>query len=421
MKAKIFNTGLATLVLTLGLYSLCFAKVTNGTLAVLDPLNDINAKIIKSPCGNFMQIDAKTKHLHLKGKDIELLMGPGIPDNSNITVTTTPNCNTSEQGNKDQDNQPNDGDDADQKVKNYSKSYSADAYTRLDIDNRNGNVSVKTWTKNEFKVDVQIKAYANDDAETQKLLDQTSVTDSKENDLVSFKTVINSGNHSNTLWESWSSNGKTSVHKMVVNYTVYMPAKSAVSITNRYGLIDLPILSGKVTIDNAYGGLTAKSLTNADNVINVKYGNANIGNLEGSDLNVSYGNLNLDVADRVAARLQFTQAKIGKISNSGNITVHYGDGVQIKDLDKNLKTLTVKSTFAPIKLGSLNDVNADFDVTVRMAPFIYTNDVNVITKSPADEKGSNTTKNYKGHIGKGNADKVITINASYGNGVKFEQ
>ncbi|MDB5118175.1 MAG: hypothetical protein JWQ79_3667, partial [Mucilaginibacter sp.] len=107
-----------------------------------------------------------------------------------------------------------------EKIKNYTKSYPADGNDKLEIDNRYGKVTVTTWNKNEFKVDVQIKAFANDDVETQKLLDQTSVTDSKENNLVSFKTAINSGSNSNTFWESWSSNGKTSVHKMIVNYTV---------------------------------------------------------------------------------------------------------------------------------------------------------------------------------------------------------
>jgi hypothetical protein len=307
-----------------------------------------------------------------------------------------------------------------EKIKNYTKSYPADGNDKLEIDNRYGKVTVTTWNKNEFKVDVQIKAFANDDVETQKLLDQTSVTDNKENNLVSFKTVINSGSNSNTFWESWSSNGKTSVHKMIVNYTVYMPAKSAVSITNRYGLIDLPTLSGKVTINNVYGGLKAKSLTNTDNVINVKYGNANIGNLEGSDLNVSYGSLNLDVADKVNAVISYGPAKIGKLGTSGTFTLHYGDGLQISDLGKNLKSLSINSSFAPVLLNLTPATNADFDVVVNNTFFTYgDNAISLTSKVPGDDKQWSTTRAFKGHIGKGNTDKVITIKSNYGT-VKFE-
>jgi hypothetical protein len=40
-------------------------------------------------------------------------------------------------------------------------------------------------------------------------------------------------------------------------------------------------------------------------------------------------------------------------------------------------------------------------------------------KAPEDERGFTPTKTYKGHVGKGNADKVIVIKSSYGS-VKFE-
>jgi hypothetical protein len=198
-----------------------------------------------------------------------------------------------------------------------------------------------------------------------------------------------------------------------------MPIKSAVSITNRYGAIDLPTLEGKVTINNTYGGLVAKSLTNNDNVINVRYGNANIGNLTGSDISVSYGSLNLLTADKLNAVINYGPAKIGKLTTGGTINVHYGDGLEINDVGKNVKALTVNTNYAPIKLGSLT--NADFDVTVHYADFIYDNgSTSVTNKTPEDEKHRRvSTKNYKGHVGKGSADKVITVKSNYGT-VKFD-
>jgi len=303
-----------------------------------------------------------------------------------------------------------------EKTKNYTKSYPADGNDKLQIDNRYGKVTVATWAKKEFKVDVQIKAYANDDAEAQKILDQTSISDSKESNLVSFKTEINENNKGNSWWGTMTNNGKTTIRKTVVSYTVYMPVKSEVSITNRYGLIQLPSLEGKVTINNSYGGLIAQSLTNSD--ITVRYGAANIISLTGSDLNLSYGSLKLDVADKLNAVINHSPAKIGKLSTSGTFNIRY-EGLEIGDVDKNLKTLSINTSFAPVKLGSLNDMNADFDVTTHYADFIYNNSTSVTNKTPADEKGHSSTKNYTGHIGKGNADKVITVKSNYGS-VKFD-
>jgi len=301
------------------------------------------------------------------------------------------------------------------KTKTYSKSYAADDNDKLLIDNRFGKVTVNTWNKKEFKVDVEIKAYANDDAETQKLLDQVNIKDSKENSVVSFTTIIGNSGSKNSIWGNWSNHGKT-----IINYTVYMPAKSALTVTNRYGNTVLPDLYVKITINNSYGSLKAKSLTNTGNVINVKYGSADIENLIGSDLDVTYGSLNLQSADKLNANVSYGSAKIGKVNTSGTINVKYG-GLQINDLGKSLKTLSVNSSFSPVKLSSLANTNADFNVSVHMGGFSYDDIINVVSQTPAENsRGWSSTKTYKGHIGKGNSDNMVVIKASYGS-VKFDQ
>jgi hypothetical protein len=305
-----------------------------------------------------------------------------------------------------------------EKSKVFSKSYPVDKDDKLQIDNRYGKIVVNTWNKNEVKVDVDIKAYANEDADAQKLLDQTTITSNKENNAVNFTTAIERSD--NSWWGSMTQNGKlTKIRKVIINYTVYMPAKSALTIANRYGSITLPDLSGKLNISNSYGGLIAKALTNTDNVIVVKYGNANIGSLTNSDLNVSYGSLDLESADNLNATLSYSPAKIGKLSTSGTFTVHYGNGLEIGDVGKNIKSLSINSSYAPIKLGSLNDTNADFDVTVHYGDFLYGNATSVTSKTPDNTRGYTSTKNYKGHVGKGNNDKVITVKSNYSS-VKFD-
>lgn len=307
------------------------------------------------------------------------------------------------------------------KSKAYSKSYNVDANDKLQIENRYGKITVNTWAKNEVKVDVEIKTYANEDDDAQKLLDMVKINDSKDGNGVSFKTQIGDENTKNTWWGTMTTNGKTTVRKTVVNYTVYMPAKSALTIANSYGGIILPELYGKLDIKNTYGSLSAKALTNPGNVINIRYGDANIESLTSGDLKLAYGSLNLESADKLNAEISYSPAKIGTISTSGNINVHYGDGVQIVNLGKNLKTLQVNAQYAPVKLSSLTNDNADFDVTVRYGGFTYDNGINVTAKTPGDDdRRWSSTQTYKGHIGKGNSDKVITIKSNYSS-VKFDQ
>ncbi|MBS7565989.1 hypothetical protein KHS38_16400 [Mucilaginibacter sp. Bleaf8] len=310
-----------------------------------------------------------------------------------------------------------------EKVKNYSKSYSVNADDKIQLSNRYGKVTVNTWNKNEVKVDVQVKAMANEDNEAQRLLDGVNITDSKENDVVSFTTSINSTNKENrgSIMAIFFGGEKNTVRRVEVNYTVYMPAKNQLQVSNRYGATVLPDLAGKVIIDNAYGSLVAKSLSNAGNEIVVKYGSATIDNFSGSELNVAYGSLNLGEADKLNATVSYSSAKIGKLKTSGNLNVRYCGGLQIADLGRNLKSLSVNSSYSNIKLGMAENDNADFDITTHYGSFSYGDrPVNIVNKTPGDEeRGWSSTKTYKGKLGKGNSDKLIVIRSNYGS-VKFD-
>ena len=402
MKTKIFNITLAILLLVAPIISQAKSiSTTYSGSTILDP-NDV--KIVKSDCGSYLLLDAKSKRVHLTGKDIDALgTDPGAPDNSACYLNSSAtNQNTSLQ----------DDNDADKQVKTYSKSYTVDAGTRLDINNRYGKVTVNTWSKNEFKVDVQIQVTADKANDTKKFIDRISINDSKQGQTVSFKTNIDS--------QSDLFGSKTSSRKIEINYVIYMPAQNALNITNKYGNVELPDLDGKLVINCAYGDLQAKSLTNPGNQIKVSYGDARIASLKATDLDISYGSLVLGSVDKLNADVKYSSAKIGRISTSGILNVKYGTGVQISNLDENMKNLLVNSKYSNIKLGLDDDEDADFDVTVHYGSFNYGNHpVNISKAENAEDKHFNPTKTFKGRVGKGNVARVININSSYSS-VKFE-
>lgn len=106
-----------------------------------------------------------------------------------------------------------------ERVKNYSKTYPVDGNDKLALDNKYGRVTINTWNKNEVKVDVQIKGIASDDETAQKLVDGISISDSKDGNVISFRTNFGSGNSS--IWNLF--NNMNDRHRAEVNYTVYMP------------------------------------------------------------------------------------------------------------------------------------------------------------------------------------------------------
>jgi hypothetical protein len=307
----------------------------------------------------------------------------------------------------------------DEKVKTYSKTYAVDANDKLEVTNKFGKVTVNTWNKNEIKVDVQIKSIAGDDRTAQKMIDAISISDSKDGNVVSFRTNFGGSGDGNSIWNLF--NNRNDHHKAEVNYTIYMPSKIGLEIDNRYGATEIPDFDGKVEINSAYGSFVGKALTHAGNEIKVKYGSASIESLNSCDLDVGYGSLNLGSVDKLNADVSYSSVKIGKIKGSAEINARYAGGVQIDELDKNFTSFSANASYSSVKIGVSNATNADFDVTVKYGGFDY-NDlpVTITQKSPSDsERGFHPTQNYKGRIGKGSSDRTISIRSTYG-GVKFE-
>ena len=97
-------------------------------------------------------------------------------------------------------------DDTPMKAKSFSKAFGVDKNDKINLNNQYGSITIKTWDKNEIKVDVDMKAYAKTESEAQKLLDDVSIIATKTGDLVSYKTEM--GNR-NGNWGSSVKNGKT--------------------------------------------------------------------------------------------------------------------------------------------------------------------------------------------------------------------
>jgi len=295
-------------------------------------------------------------------------------------------------------------------VKNYSKVYSADGGDQLVIDNRYGDIIVNTWDKPQFKVDVQIKVDASSDGDAQKALDNVNIADAKDGSSVAFRTDIGSASGS---WLSWLT-GDHQGHKLKILYTVYMPAKNELVIRNSYGDIQLPDLDGKVTIACAYGSLTAKSLKN-ESTIRASYSNVDLGSLDATWIDISYGSLNVGTVNRIASNASYTAVKIGKIRETGAFNLRYAGSFSIGEIYKSLNDLAINASYSNVDIGLSGDENVNFAVSLRYGDFGYGNrDITFTDKTPDDGKPHNT-KSYKGSLGNGNPDKNIRINSSYGN------
>ncbi|MES2518320.1 MAG: hypothetical protein V4585_09450 [Bacteroidota bacterium] len=335
-----------------------------------------------------------------------------------------------------------------EKKKMISKSFSVDSKDRLSISNQHGDVKVELWNKNEIKVDITITGYGTSEKKAQELIDNVEITDKREGEKISFKTFIDSDN-SNWSWGntwSWTSkkeencNCPNTKRGVEINYTIYMPRTNALSVANKYGKTIIPQFDAPLKITSNYGSFSSDRLKGTDKDIFVQYGTSNIKQMDDGDLQISYSKLNVDKADNLRLKnnygsivlddinnldgtFQYSSGKIGRINETGKLSISYSDGVQLSELSKTLKSLDIRSNYTAVKLPVNGDVNADFEVTTTYANFRYPSGKVSFTVNPDEnddddrKMGWQPTKVYKGKIGKGSNTK-ITIKTNYA-GVKF--
>ena len=336
-----------------------------------------------------------------------------------------------------------------EKKKVITKSFTVDAKDKLSINNQHGEVKVELWNKNEIKVDITITGYGNSEKKAQELLDNVEIIDKREGEKISFKTLIDSDNESWSWGNNWSWKGDkkddncncpANKKGVEVNYMIYMPRTNSLSVSNKYGKTIIAQFAAPLRVTSNYGSFTSDRLMGADKDIFVQYGSSNIKQMDDGDLHIAYSKLNIDKADNLKltnnygsvtlddinnldGTFQYSSGKIGRINETGKLSISYSDGVQLSELSKTLKSLDIRSNYTAVRLPVSGDVNADFEVTTTYANFRYPQGKLTFTVNPDEnddddrKMGWQSTKTYKGKIGKGSNTK-ITIKTNYA-GVKF--
>ncbi len=336
-----------------------------------------------------------------------------------------------------------------EKKRTISKTFSVDSKDRLNINNQHGDVKIELWDKNEIKVDITITGYGTSESKAQELIDNVEITDKRETGKISFKTFIDSDNNNWSWGNNWSWNGKKDDENcncpkgkkgVEINYMIYMPRTNALSVSNKYGKTIIPQFEAPLKITSNYGSFTSDRLKGIDKDIFVQYGTSNIKQMDDGDLFIAYSKLTIDKADNLKLRnnygsinlddinnldgtFQYSSGKIGKINETGKLNISYSDGVQLSEMSKTLKSLDIRSNYTAVKLPVNGDVNADFEVTTTYANFRYPSGKVTFTVNPDEnddddrKAGWQSTKTYKGKIGKGSGTKIM-IKTNYA-GVKF--
>lgn len=328
------------------------------------------------------------------------------------------------------------------KEKTIKKEFSVNADALLKVKNSYGNLNLTSWDQNEVMIEVHIKTNGNNEDKVQDRLDEIDVDFDNTSSMVSAITRF--GDRNNNWGWKWGKRNNVSVQ---VNYTIKLPVKNSVSLSNDYGNIYLDRVDGHAKINCDYGKMEIGELRGRNNELrfdytsrcsfdyinsaeiiadysgftvekagdlNIKadYTNAVINNMGNLEYSSDYGSMEVGNVEGVKGVGDYIGIKLGEVHGDVNVTSDYGS-LKISRMADDAGDITVRSDYTGIKIGYVDNYNFDFEISTEYAGVSGKDDFEInISKEKSSERY------YKGYRGKPNSGNTVNITSDYG-GVTF--
>jgi len=273
------------------------------------------------------------------------------------------------------------------KQKDFSKSYPVGNET-LSLKNQFGKMEIKTWDKNEIKVDVKIVVSTQEEDFANHLLEAIQIKEEKTADEISFRTQIGDEK------KGWSTNQSS---KMNIDYTVYLPAKAKLNATNSFGPMELGDYSGEANITSSHGTLTAGHLSNLKS-LKVNFGKAKIAKLGNTEVNFSH-----------------TRIDIEEVTGDLKGTINFCNSIDLA-LNSSVKNIDLKNSHTSLYLLLPKGNGISYDIATNNATATGKGDIVLEEEKPSSSGqriAFRPNRHYVGKIGNG-AGMNINIKSSFG-------
>jgi hypothetical protein len=322
------------------------------------------------------------------------------------------------------------------KEKKIAKSFPASGNI-LHVENKYGDVIINTWDRNEISVEVVVVVKRRSEAKAQDLIDDINIEVEQKKGGVYFETRLERRSITNA-------NGE----KMQIDYTVYLPKRNAIAITNRFGNVRMKDYEGDMTMVVEYGDLVMGNITGSEKNIKVNFGKLNIESIAVGRLDIGYSPVVIDRAQRLGIKNQFGKTSIntvqqlniiqeyasvdigsvnmisGKVSfanlyidrvnKSADMKISYAGKADFGNIGDEVSLLKVKSSFSNLYFRFGKSSNLDAVIKVAFGSLKNNNPgTNREIHRIDDNEHHQTSKVYSGKLGNGSG--TIELSAEYGN------
>lgn len=227
------------------------------------------------------------------------------------------------------------GDEQDPGVAKITKNFAVNSSDKVILSNQYGTLNVRTWSKNEVRLDVMV--YGSPDLDSRQLSEMVSVNAVKRDGAVLLET---------RLIGSKRKNGK----KIRVQFQVYMPETNNLALSHQYGNVNIGDFRGSVVAKVQYGNFVAGDLKGEENDLSIRYGSTVIKSINKGKISQEYGSgLTIGTANTLSLSSGYAAVVINSISDKADITQRYGAGLTISTVGQ----LNLKAAYAKIQIGTI--------------------------------------------------------------------
>lgn len=326
--------------------------------------------------------------------------------------------------------------------KTIKKEFAVNADALLKIKNSYGNLNLSSWDQDQVLIEVHIKTNGNNEEKVKERLAQIDVAFENSTSMVAATTQLGERN-SGWGWK-W---GKRNNVNIQVNYTIKLPVKNSINLTNDYGNIYVDRVDGHAKISCDYGKMIIGELRGRNNKlrfdyssrstfeyinsaeiianysgftiekagdlkVNADYTNALVKSMGNLNYTSDYGAMEVESLQSVSGNGDYIGIKLGQVSGDVSVIADYGS-IKIGTLMPTAGDVNIKSEYTGIKIGYHPDYNFVFDIDTEYGGVSGLNDFELQISNVKSSQ-----KYYSGHYGKANSGNTINISSQYG-GVNF--
>jgi hypothetical protein len=337
-----------------------------------------------------------------------------------------------------------------------SREFPVTATGTVSLTNKYGKVDVKTWNKNQVKIEVTILVNAKTESDAKAVFERITIAFSETDQLARAETIIESQHWSWWNWGIWLFGGSSSDFK--INYLVHMPQTGSLELSNKYGDAYVAALEGKASVAVQYGNFRLEGV-GSNLQVDLAYGNGTIVKAGDARAEVSYSKINFDEVEYLNATTRYSTIDVDKagriVSNSrydnyyiheinslqcegqfgdfhvnraghvsavgrytdfhlekfrkgGSFDTNYGD-VRIDELQAGFPSLSLTGNYSDIRIGLAAGTAYLLDLSGNFLDADYPSGMQVVL-----EREKSTSLELKGHEGGEPSRGVITTRLNYG-------